>query len=295
MEFKEQEAKPTYSKSILLVIDADSLVYKAAHVGQKEIEKNEVPKDHPLFQELAPNLELEQRVILRSMIDGIVETVRWELNTKGIDIGEVQLHYTPKSSIQKRLGLKPNFRYALIDEYNKKYEGDHPGYKSGRKGMALPDGLDELFEFAVTDPRAVIADGCEADDVVAYLKLKDPNNVVIACIDKDIYNGVPSGELDHFNFNKQEWICTTEGEAITNITRQCLTGDSSDSIKGIHRYGPKTAEKDIADFLDADWTNVLKIFEEKGYTKEYAVLMMRLVRMDQFNGEEVTLWQPPEL
>ena len=36
MEFKEQEAKPTYSKSILLVIDADSLVYKAAHVGQNE-------------------------------------------------------------------------------------------------------------------------------------------------------------------------------------------------------------------------------------------------------------------
>jgi len=306
MEFNEQEAKPVYSRSVTIAIDADSLIYRAAHIGEKICLEAAIPKDNPLFKELSPDLHLEQRVVLRSMIDGIVEDVTREVNSKGCDIKAVELHYTPKGHIQRAKGLSPNFRYGIIDAYNEMTqtaeledgedrEDIHPGYKSGRAGMKLPDGLTELFDFAVEDERAVLSDGCESDDVVCYQKAIDIGGTVICALDKDILNGSPSGELGHFNFNKKEWVYTTSEEAELNIHRQCLTGDSSDTIKGIFRYGPKTAEKDLPEWTPSLWEDVLAIFLKKGYSYNYAVLMMRLVDMHQYKGQEegTVLWTPP--
>ncbi len=305
MNLTEVEAKPIYSKAVTVAIDADSLIYRAAHIGEKVCKEAEIPKDNPLFEELSPDLFIEQKVVLKGMIDGIVNDIEYELNCKGFGLGEVQLHYTPKGHIQKAKGLKPNFRYGIIDEYNKKVieaeleDGEaraepHPGYKSGRKGMKLPEGLTELFDFAVEDERAVLADGCESDDVVCYMKAQDIEGVVIAALDKDILNGSPSGDIGHYNFNKREFVYTDADDAVINIHRQCLMGDSSDTIKGIFRYGPKAAEKDIPDdqCIEDIWDDVLKVYQSKGYSYDYAVLMMRLVDMHQFTGEEVTLWQP---
>ncbi len=303
----ESEAKPVYSKSLKIVIDADSLIYRAAHIGQKVCDEAEIPKDNPLFEELAPDLHIEQKVVLRGMIDGIVNDITLEANHKGYDVSEVQLHYTPKGHIQKDKGLKPNFRYGIIDEYNRSLRPadpeatglweELPGYKSGRKGMKLPEGLDELFDFAVEDERAVLADGCESDDVVCRMKAQDIEGVVIAALDKDILNGSPSGDIGHFNFNRREWVYTDADDAIINIHRQCLMGDSSDTIKGIFRYGPKAAERDIPDdqCIEDIWPDVLAIYLDKGYSRDYAILMMRLVDMHQYKGptEGVVLWSPP--
>ena len=293
MKFTEEESKPVYSTTILLAIDADSLIYKAAHIGEKVWNEAAIPANHPLFEELKPDLHVEQKVVLKGMIDGIIEDVRYAVNQKGKDIGEVQLHYTPKSHVQKERGLKPNFRYKLIDEYNEEHGGDHPGYKSGRKGMTLPEGLNELFDYAMGDERAVLSDGQEADDVVVYEKMKNLEGVVISCIDKDIYNSCPSGDIGHFNFNKREWIHTTHEEGQLFQHRQALTGDSSDTIKGIHRYGPRTAEKDLEGFTEDLWARTLAVFEAKGYSEEYGILMMRLVGMFQGRGNTVELWNPP--
>ncbi len=293
MDFKETVSAPTYSKSAKLIIDADSLIYRAAHIGEKVCLEADVPKDHPLFNELAPDLHTEQRVVLKGMIDGITRDVEVELNSKGYSLGDVELHYTPKGTIQKAKGLKPNFRYKVIDDFNEANDTEVPGYKSGRKNMKLPEGLDELFNFAVEDKRAVLADGCESDDVVCYLKAENVEGVVIAALDKDILNGSYSGTIGHFNFNKREWIYTTAEEAELNIYRQCLTGDASDTIKGINRVGPKGAEKILPEWSDDMWDKVLAIHLEKGYTEEYAIMTMRLVGMHQYGAMGVTLWQPP--
>ena len=292
MELEETEAKPVYSKSLTVVIDADSLIYRAAHIGEKVCKEAEIPKDNPLFEELSPDMHLEQRVVLRSMIDGIVNDVTFEANSKGYDIASVELHYTPKGHVQKAKGLEPNFRYQIITDYNEEFGDDHPGYKSGRHGMQLPEGLTELFDYAMEDDRAVLADGCESDDVVCYQKALDVEGVIICALDKDILNGSPSGEIGHYNFNKREFVYTTEKEAELNIYRQALMGDSSDTIKGIFRYGPKAAEKDLPEWSDDLWEKTLAVFIKKGYTEDYAILMMRLVGMHQFTGQGVTLWDP---
>ena len=36
MELKETEAKKIYNRNVHLVIDADSLIYRACHAGEKE-------------------------------------------------------------------------------------------------------------------------------------------------------------------------------------------------------------------------------------------------------------------
>ena len=72
-------------------------------------------------------------------------------------------------------------------------------------------------------------------------------------------------------------------------------GDSSDSIKGIHRYGEKTAAKDLPEWTDEEamWDQVVKIHEDKGYTEEYAIMTMRLVSLHQLDLDgQVKLWTP---
>jgi len=315
MELKETEAKPTYSKTIKLWIDADSLIYRAAHAGEKEHrEEEEQFKAHPLFEEMAMGTMFDkQRAILHSMIDGIVWKVRADLNLKGVDIEEYFLVFTPKKKYCDEHGLKINFRYGIIDDYNYKAakenlergnlsEDDifepHPAYKASRKGMPLPEGIPELFDYVGNPdniPNAVFSDNCEADDVVFREKVEDLDGVVIACLDKDIYMGTPGGELGHYNFNKNEWIYTTTEEANLFFYRQCMTGDSSDGIKGIFRYGPKAAEKDLPEWTNHEdmWKTVLARFIDKGYTEDYAILMMRLVNLNQLTSEgKIELWEP---
>ncbi len=291
LDLKETEAKPVYSKEVTVLVDADSLIYRAAHAAEKiliEFETGAIKQEHALFEDLAPDLLVEGKIILKSMIDGILGSIEWTLNTKGSTIGEVQLHYTPKSRHSKI----PNFRYKLVDDYNEEFGEEVKGYKSGRRGMTLPRGLDELFDEALKDPRVKLSIGFEADDYVVYIKSLDVENTIIAAIDKDILYGCDSGTLGHYNFGKREFIYTTEKEAELNIWRQTLTGDASDSIPSIYRMGPKTAEKILPEWSEDMEDIVIETFIEKGYSKEYFILTRRLVGMHQFKGEDkgVELW-----
>ena len=295
MELKETEAKPTYSRTIKLWIDADSLIYRAAHAGEKEhIEEEEQFKEHPLFEEMAMGTMFDkQRTILHSMIDGIVWKVRADLNLKGIDIEEYFLVFTPKKKYCDEHGLKINFRYGIIDDYNEANpKTAQPGYKSGRSGMVLPEGIPELFDYVSTLEKAIFSDNCEADDVVCYQKSLDLEGVVICALDKDILYGQDAGDIGHYNFNKNEWVYTTAKEAELNIFRQGLTGDSSDTIKGLFRVGPKGAEKILPEWTADMEDIVLATYLEKGYTKEYMQLTMRLVSMNQLTAEGIVLWTP---
>ncbi len=303
MEFEEKEAQPTYNHNVHLVIDADSLIYRACHVGEKEYNKDiadlELVKDKPLFKEIITRTMAEyQQSILHSMIDGIIWTIREDLNRNGSDISTHTLLFTPKKHTCEKFGLKVNFRYEIIHDYNDTTDKElhHPDYKASRKGMPLPEGITEMFEYVESIEQASFSNHCEADDVAYWMKMNALEDTVIACLDKDIYMGTPSGDIGHYNYNKNEWIHTSEDEANLFFYRQCMTGDSSDGIKGIFRYGPKTAEKDLPEWLgyEETWAKVIDKFTEKGYTEEYAILMMRLVNLSQLTSfNEIELWTPP--
>lgn len=280
--FTEEIAKPTYTKFKRLVIDADSLIYRACHIGQKEYQSEEGIRQHPLFTESwAGTQEDKQREIFHSMVDGIIFSVQEEMNTMGYGLESALLIFTPKRAYQKEHNLKGNFRYEI-----------YPEYKSSRKGMVLPEGIDEMYDYALRLDNSIASDHCEADDVVAWIA-RTNDDIVVAALDKDILSGVPG---KHFNYNKNEWIDIDEYDAELFVFRQCMTGDSSDSIPGIYRFGPKAAEKALEDWYGEVlmWRDVLSTFVSKGYDRDYAILQMRLVNLHQLNDEgEVELWVPP--
>ncbi|MCI4436841.1 MAG: hypothetical protein JHC33_08560 [Ignisphaera sp.] len=291
LTFNEEEAKSTITPSIMVFIDADSLIYRACHVGEKSYKSVVIKNDNPMYHEdlLMSQFE-EQKDIFHGMINSILDSINIDLHKEGKAILDYRLLFTPKSNYCKANGLKHNFRYDLIDEFNKTYNQAVPGYKASRAGMALPEGISEMFDYATTLPNSLFSDGCEADDLIVHLKKLDPENNIIACLDKDIYLGC---EGTHYNFNKREWVTTSKEDAELFVHRQALMGDSSDGIVGIKGMGPKTAEKVLPKWTDHLWKDTLAIFLKHGYSKEYAVLQFQLVYMHHIDENGIfNLWQP---
>jgi len=291
--FTEQETKPDHEKTITLVIDADSLIYEAAYLGDKHYRG--IESSSGVFQGLQRSLLEDQIEILEDRVSTIQAQVAGALAPHRIGIEKVIPLFTPKASACKEAGEPYNFRYALIDEFNSKYKEDIPGYKANRATQQPLPNMAELYAHAAQLENAVMCWGCEADDVAYRMKIDDPDGVIIACKDKDVYSGTPTFSLGHFNFGRYEWVHTTEDEANLFYYRQCMTGDRSDGIKGIYRFGIKTAEVVLPKWLghEESWAVVEATFIKYGYTKEYALLMMRLVNLNSLDERlKVQLWKP---
>ena len=62
---------------------------------------------------------------------------------------------------------------------------------------------------------------------------------VISSPDKDVLQQIPG---KHYNYQKAEFVETTEKDAEKFLWKQVLMGDSTDGIPGIPGLGPKTAD-----------------------------------------------------
>jgi len=319
--FKEVEAEVPITREIHFVIDADSLVYKAGYVGARDY-----PEEHAntggLFKEVTRSVLDNQIDILNNMISGITRDASEHLKKKGVGIHTVTLLITPREEMRDRLGLAPNFRYALVDKYNEAEQELYdimnsrlaedekpftytpiPAYKAGRKNMTPPPNIAEMMDYLYDvkrvnglDVQTIAADGCEADDLAYGMKVDAVEDVVLAVIDKDILYGTPSGEIGHFNFNSRELVHTADDEANLFYYRQCIVGDSSDGIKGLYRCGKVAAEKTLPEWTSHEdaWARTLELFMSKNSSERYAMLMMRLVNLGQIGTDgEIHLWEPP--
>ena len=120
----------------------------------------------------------------------------------------------------------------------------YPDYKAKRP--TLEDDVRERLAYGhnylVEEHGAVMADGMEADDLVAiwaYEAMAEGEHHVIAGIDKDLLQ-IPG---EHYNFGKGTTTHVDVDTAHYNLMVQCLTGDNTDNIPGIKGIGPKKAEK----------------------------------------------------
>lgn len=134
-------------------------------------------------------------------------------------------------------------------------------YKANRKHRPKPIIFYALREYMKQKYSFYEFDGLEADDLVAYYGVNnDGMKTVICSPDKDVlYQCIGR----HFNYQKLEFVTTTETDAEKFLWTQVLMGDSTDNIQGIPGVGIKTAEnwmkdreKDIEGF-------VLKKYVEK--------------------------------
>lgn len=182
--------------------------------------------------------------------------------------------YEKGDEVEMKIILTPrtNFRYDIFPDYKNK----RPPRSESR--IALMKMVLERLK-----PWVEIHAGVEADDVVIHYAKQ---GWMVAAIDKDVINACPTY---CYNYNKYVWEQPKSDMQIESwYLMQALMGDSTDCIPGAKGIGEKGAFKIVNDMSWKSFAGIIEYFP----TYEDALLSMRLVRMDQWNGKEVILWTP---
>lgn len=190
----------------VLIIDCDSLIYTSSYSGKDEFTGVRNPD---YTEKDYPE----------------VEGLLWDSIMRVINDVEEYFHVTNTYICIKG---NNNFRYKI-----------YPQYKSNRPPS--PPIVAHLLQWLKDNHDAIPGTDFESDDV-CYTMLKMTGfQAVVATPDKD-FNQCPA---IFFDYNKNTWKRITEEDAVFNLCRQVLTGDSGDHIPGIVGIGPKKAENII--------------------------------------------------
>jgi len=123
-----------------------------------------------------------------------------------------------------------------------------PSYKANRPD-SRPKHWEAVREFLITQHKAVVCNGFEADDQLGIDQDKTHGATVICSIDKDLLQ-IPG---KHYNFVKKVFQDVTYDEGIKALYIQSLVGDRSDNIFGVQGIGPVKAEKALAKLLPEEY------------------------------------------
>lgn len=280
-----------------IYIDADSLLYRAAHLTNH--------KDDSLDEAMAiadeddgEDLGLDtaedtdaldsMKSIFHSMVKEMVEEVEHDAEAKGYEVDLNPIYVlTVKPSLGICADLDDNFRYEVMESV---LDEDVKGYKHSRKGMEVPEGLNDIYSYVFGLPNTLCYGAIEADDAVVYYGREGH---IICALDKDVL-----GSLEYaYNYGKQEWVENTIAEINMFPYYQTIVGDSSDGLRGVFRIGDKGARKLLDGLGSAEdmWKAVLGAYASKNQTRQEAIATMRCVRMDQWTPETgLVYWKPPK-
>ena len=241
-----------------IVIDADHVAFNVAD--------SKTHSDGGVGGEIVGKIDMKPYIRhFKAIIDDYVTTAEVESIAYGYDIGNIIVVMSDVT----------NFRYDVYPEYKNKRPPNHKVRSKLRKWARKHYYFEE---------------NTEADDVVAYLVR---NGALGFTTDKDLFKGV-KGIWFNAHFMHRCWIRTTEAEAEYFFKCQILAGDSVDGIPSISGVGIKTAEKLLAKYGES-WDNIVQIFKDKGYDKEYMITMTRLVCMSQWTPKKgIKLWKFPK-
>ena len=116
-----------------------------------------------------------------------------------------------------------------------------PRYKANRiDGSQPPVFAKTLKEHLIEYYNATFDEMYEADDLVADRYREDPNNFILAAIDKDVLKNTAGYHFNYF-YTIFDFVKVTEQEAFTNFHTQLITGDMGDNVPSLHKgLGPKT-------------------------------------------------------
>jgi hypothetical protein len=159
-----------------------------------------------------------------------------------------------------------------------------PEYKANRKDSPKPYHYEFITNYLIECHDAVVTDGIEADDALAIQYLKDPENQILASIDKDL-NQIPGW---HWDIVKENLYHVDEIEAARSLYSQMLQGDRTDNITGIRGIGPVKADKLVQGCSSEDEMSdlVFRMYRDEFgeahavamYNKNWALL--RMLRSD---------------
>jgi len=157
-----------------------------------------------------------------------------------------------------------------------------PSYKANRPD-SRPAHWQAVREFLVTQHKAQICDGFEADDEMGVQQDKETMSTVICSIDKDLLQ-IPGR---HYNFVKKEHSVVERDQGLKHLYLQSLIGDRSDNIIGVAGIGPVKAEQALAELLPEEWYDKCR---ELYNDDERFYLNMKLLYIWQKPND---MWEPP--
>jgi DNA polymerase-1 len=219
---------------------------------------------------------------MRALIDGDIVVYRSAASTKDDEeswiaqsradtmIQEI-LADTQATSYSVYLTGKGNFRRDIA-----------PSYKANRP-EERPVHWQAVREFLVTQHKAIICNGYEADDEMGIQQDKTSNTTVICSIDKDLLQ-IPG---KHYNFVKKIFQEVTFDDGLKFLYLQSLIGDRSDNIIGVPGVGPVKAERALAELLPEEWYDKCRQMYDDD---ERFHLNMKLLYIWQKPNDE---WHPP--
>ncbi|CAB4240681.1 exonuclease [uncultured Caudovirales phage] len=157
-----------------------------------------------------------------------------------------------------------------------------PSYKAQRPD-ARPKHWQAVREFLVTQHKAIVCDGFEADDQLGIDQDKTHKSTVICSIDKDLLQ-IPGR---HYNFVKKVFQEVTHDEGIKFLYIQSLVGDRSDNIFGVQGIGPVKAAKALDGLLPEEYYDKCRAMYNDD---ERYHLNMQLLYIWQKPND---MWKPP--
>jgi len=281
VDLGEEEGLEEFKKATkTLLVDADTVVFAAASVCQYA--------DDILAEEMYSTKEWEE-IVTNPQYDA-TEGCIWEVDVDRV----VEAATNRLLEIQEATETKDIVLYFTSGK-NFRHEV-HSMYKANRTGR-YPPKLLECKQEMLKHFNGEICTNIEADDAVVYLKRTMPDKFVLAAVDKDVYRSVAGKHFNYYTSTKynigMKWVETTKEEAEIFPYIQCLTGDSTDNIRGCPGIGPKRALQILAKATTPRerWEAVVKAFESKKLTVKDAIRDMRLVNMHQVTRKDDGSWE----
>ncbi len=229
-----------------LAVDADIIAYRCAAVHDDDLEIDVFKEIDDFIYTIARDTEITKMCMFLSPKKNFrydVATTRpyketrhrcayWQNKVRGGKRTCV---------LRKRCKWAPNFFGSECKDY----------YTSSPR----PKHIAAAKEYIKEMYNAVMFPNYEADDTIASYITKY-KNAAHAGMDKDI----KQVEGWHYDFVKKEWEYTDVEDSVLKLYRQVCTGDSTDSIVGIPKIGPKKAEEAIQSAITAESDAELMFF-----------------------------------
>lgn len=292
-----------------LVIDADSLVYAAAHTAERNIYCVVLPDGTTLSKldydqakakvKEAGGGDIYKRTVVKPLIDAVGALRGMLARTK--------------QEVADQFGAQPKTRILLTGYGNfRERVASVIRYKFNRVETQKPKHYGALRKYLVDELGADIINWYEADDEAAILQTQYPADIVVSSIDKDLLQ-VPG--LHHIP--GKGFMRVTPRAALLRLYAQILSGDPTDGIPGCWRVGGEGAKKLILETAAAVpdgkklerqlWAVVLEQYrkslakhgaEKCGYSDaEDAAIetaqLVHLLRKRPADPAWPTLWSPP--
>lgn len=151
----------------------------------------------------------------------------------------------------------------------------YPLYKANRDHVRRPEHLQPVREFLVSEWKAKVTDGYEADDAIG---IAYSDGGIICSVDKDFLQ-IPGR---HYNFVKGEWNTVSDLGAAYNFWRAMLCGDRADNVPGVPGIGEVKSARVLSGVPYEDLkATVFDIYEQFDLDFHLTYNLLRILRSEE--------------